>query len=110
MASIKRLVSAEMEDFAAVEMNGVKLASDYDVAIFTGGEERLEKLTGFRLVKNTLFDDGVHKYMISLEDYVAGVEKLFYKISMNELYSMMPDNPKWMDGARSGRGAAAAYL
>ena len=80
----------------------VKLDKDYDCAIFTGGEERFELLTKFNLEKNTLFDDGIHKYMVSIEDYIKGTEKVFYDITLEELYNLMPNNPKWMDGARSG--------
>lgn len=47
-------------------------------------------------------NDGIHKYMVSLDDYITGTEKVFYNISMDELYSLMPGNPKWMDGARPG--------
>lgn len=92
----------EMESFVAQKLRDVELDRDYDCAIFTGGEERFELLTGFNLVKNTLFDDNVHKYMLSLEDYIEGTKKVFNDISMEELYALMPSNPKWMDGARSG--------
>lgn len=92
----------EMEKFVANKLNDIKLDKDYDCAIFTGGEERFELLTGFNLVDNTLFNDNIHKYMLSLEDYIKGTEKVFYNISMEELYNLMPNNPKWMDGARSG--------
>ena len=92
----------EMEEFVADKLKDVKLAKDYDCAIFTGGEERFELLTKFNLVKNTLFSDGIHKYMVTLEDYIKGTEKVFYNISIEELYELMPQNPKWMDGARSG--------
>lgn len=92
----------DMERFVAEQMKGLKLDSDYDAAIFTGGEERLELLAGFNLIKNTLFDDGIHKYMVSLNDYIKGTEKLFYGFTIDELYELMPDNPKWMDGARPG--------
>ena len=40
--------------------------------------------------------------MLSLEDYIKGTEKVFNDISLEELYALMPSNPKWMDGARSG--------
>lgn len=92
----------EMEEFVNSKLSGVKLDNDYDVAIFTGGEERFELLTGFNLVENTLFDDGIHKYMLTLDDYILGTKKVFNEITMNELYELMPQNPKWMDGARSG--------
>ncbi len=92
----------EMEKFVKSELKNLKLDNDYDCAIFTGGEERFERLTGFHLVDNQLFKDGIHKYMLSLEDYIEGTKKVFYDISMDELYKLMPSNPKWMDGARSG--------
>ncbi len=92
----------EIEDFTFNKLKDLNLDNDYDVAIFTGGEERFELLTGFNLVENTLFEDQNHKYMISLEDYIKGTEKVFKDISLAELYDLMPGNPKWMDGARAG--------
>lgn len=93
---------SEMEKFIEEKIKDVSLDKDYDCAIFTGGEERFELLTNFNLVSNNLFDDGIHKYMVSLDDYIKGTEKVFYDIKLEELYKLMPDNPKWMDGARSG--------
>lgn len=92
----------EMEKFVSYKLRDLELDNDYDCCIFTGGEERFELLTGFNLVCNTLFDDGIHKYMLSLDDYIKGTKKVFYDISLEELYELMPSNPKWMDGARSG--------
>ena len=92
----------EMENFVREKLMDIILDKDYDCAIFTGGEERFELLTGFNLVENSLFNDNIHRYMLSLEDYIKGTEKVFNEISMEELYKLMPTNPKWMDGARSG--------
>ncbi len=92
----------EMDSFVEERLSDLELDQDYDCAIFTGGEERFELLTNFNLVPNTLFDDGVHQYMVSLEDYIAGTKRVFYDITMEELYQLMPQNPKWMDGARAG--------
>ncbi len=92
----------EMEEFVLNSLDGVNLERDYDCAIFTGGEERFELLTGFNLVENTLFNDGIHKYMVSLDDYIEGTKKVFYEMTLKELYDLMPNNPKWMDGARAG--------
>ena len=89
-------------EFVNEKIKDVKFDKDYDAAIFTGGEERFELLTKFNLVQNTLFDDGIHKYMVSLDDYVKGTESVFYDISLDSLYKLMPDSPKWMDGARAG--------
>lgn len=92
----------EMEQFITDKLNDVVLDKDYDCAIFTGGEERFELLAGFNLVENNLFNDNIHKYMLSLDDYVAGTEKVLYNMSLDELHALMPSNPKRMDGARSG--------
>lgn len=92
----------EMYEFVENSIKDINLDTDYDTAIFTGGEERFELLTNFNLVPNTLFNDGIHKYMVSLDDYIDGTKKVFYDITINELYNLMPQNPKWMDGARAG--------
>lgn len=92
----------EMEKFVEDKLSSISPDKDYDCAIFTGGEERFELLTGFNLINNTLFNDNIHKYMLSLEDYIKGTKKVFNEISIEELYALMPNNPKWMDGARSG--------
>ena len=92
----------EMENFVLDKLSSVSFDDDYDCAIFTGGEERFELLTKFPLVKNTLFEDGVHSYMVSLDDYVVGTKRVFFEYTMDDLYKLMPSNPKWMDGARSG--------
>lgn len=92
----------EMEDYISDKLSSVKLDNDYDCSIFTGGEERFELLAGFNLIENTLFNDNIHRYMLPLEDYIVGTEKVLYKMSLDELHKLMPSNPKWMDGARSG--------
>lgn len=92
----------EMNEFVKNKLKDISFDNDYDCAIFTGGEERFEKLTNFNLVPNTLFQDGIHKYMLSLEDYIEGTERVFDTITLSELYKLMPGNPKWMDGARAG--------
>ena len=92
----------EMERFIEKKLKDVSLDKDYDCSIFTGGEERFEQLAGFNLVKNTLFNDNIHRYMLTLEDYIKGSKNVLYKMSLDELHELMPSNPKWMDGARSG--------
>ena len=65
----------EMEKFVEDKLSSISPDKDYDCAIFTGGEERFELLTGFNLINNTLFNDNIHKYMLSLEDYIKGTKK-----------------------------------
>lgn len=92
----------EINNFVKEQIKDIPFDTDYDCAIFTGGEERWQKLTKYNIVPNTIFNDGIHAYMISYADYIKGTEKAFYKITLNELYELMPNNPKWMDGARAG--------
>lgn len=97
--------SSKIEDIVSYTnsiIDHVEFDNDYDCAIFTGGELRFEKLTKYNLVQNTLFNDNIHPYMITYEDFVKGNENIFYNITLDELYKLMPHNPKWMDGARPG--------
>lgn len=102
--SISQVSIEEMNNFVKEKLKGVFFDQDYDCAIFTGGEERFEKLTNFELENNDLFDDGIHKYKVSYENYVKGTEKVFFdaEYTLEKLYELMPGNPKWMDGARPG--------
>jgi len=100
--SLSTVTIEEINDFVKEKIKDIKFDIDYDCAIFTGGEERWQKLTKYNIVPNTLFDDGIHKYMISYDDYISGSQKAFFEITMEELYNLMPKNPKWMDGARPG--------
>ncbi|MCX8074315.1 MAG: hypothetical protein N2749_01855 [Clostridia bacterium] len=92
----------EISDFVKQITQDAEFDNDYDCAIFTGGELRFEKLTKYNLVKNTIFNDGIHEYMISFDDFIKGNENIFYNLSLKNLYELMPQNPKWMDGARVG--------
>ena len=102
--SISQVSIEEMNNFVKEKLKGVSFDQDYDCAIFTSGEERFEKLTHFELENNDLFDDGIHKYKVSYENYVNGTEKIFFdaEYTLEKLYELMPGNPKWMDGARPG--------
>lgn len=102
--SVSRVSIEEMNQFVKEKLQNEEFDQDYDCAIFTGGEERFEKLTDFALEQNDLFDDGIHQYKVSYENYVEGTKKVFFdeKYSLERLYDLMPNNPKWMDGARPG--------
>ncbi len=92
----------DMVDFVLDKIKSFDFEEDYVCAIFTGGEERFEKLTGYNLKPNNIFNDKIHNYKVSFNDFVKGNNKVFFKISLQELYNLMPQNPKWMDGARAG--------
>lgn len=92
----------DMVTFVKDCIKGVDFDTDYDCAVFTGGELRFEKLTKYNLVKNDLFNDGIHDYMVSIEDFIKGNNRIFFDMTLEDLYDLMPNNPKWMDGARAG--------
>jgi hypothetical protein len=91
----------EMEGFVREKLEGVDFDRDYDFALFTG-ELRFEKLSGYPLSANKMFDDANHPFMLSLDDFVRGTNRIFYDLTMDELRALMPKNPDWMTGARPG--------
>lgn len=102
--SLSKASIEEMNNFVKEKLKGITFEQDYDCAIFTGGEERFEKLTNFNLEENDLFQDGIHKYKVTYENYIEGTQKVFFdtEYTLEKLYELMPGNPKWMDGARPG--------
>ena len=40
--------------------------------------------------------------MITFDDFVKANYKIFFEMTLQDLYDLMPHNPKWMDGARPG--------
>ncbi len=90
-----------IEDFCASKISDVNFDTDYDFALFTG-ELRFEKMSGYPLEKNTMFDDANHPFQVSLIGFIAGTMRIFFEMTMDDLRALMPDNPKWMDGARAG--------
>lgn len=95
--SISKVSIEEVQELVKEKLNGVSFQENYNCAIFTSGEERFELLTGFPLEKNTLFEDGIHKYMIDINQYIEASKKVFFEITLEQLYDLMPQNPKWME-------------
>ena len=81
-----------------------------DCEIFTGGKLRFQKLVKYNLVPNKIFNDGIHEYMISYEDLEKKNKELLENITLEELYLLMPNNKKWMDGAKAGAILAQAIF
>ena len=73
-----------------------------DIAIHTGGELRFQKLVKYNLQPNKFFDDGIHKVYFTYEDFDKKNEELLNKTTLDELRSLMPTNPDWMNGAKAG--------
>jgi exopolyphosphatase/pppGpp-phosphohydrolase len=78
------------------------------IAFYTGGELTYMKLANYPLKKNILFEDDDHPFLIELEDFKNKNREIFEKITLKELENLMPENPKWMHGARPCSAIAQA--
>jgi exopolyphosphatase/pppGpp-phosphohydrolase len=78
------------------------------IAFLTGGKLTYMKLTKYPLEKNELFNDEDHPFLIETKKYAIKNEEIYTKISLEKLESLMPENPKWMHGARPFSGIAQA--
>lgn len=74
---------------------------EFDTAIYTGGELSFMTLLGYPLIFNHIFYDSNHPKVISAEEYYLYNTSLFSKWTIDDLHKLMPENPKWMDGARA---------
>lgn len=72
-----------------------------DCGIFTGGELRFQKLVKYNLVPNAMFNDNIHEYMISFKDFEKKNKELLNKISLQDLYLLMPNNRSWLEGSKA---------
>ena len=73
-----------------------------DIAIHTGGELSFQKLVQYNLQENKFFDDGIHKEYVTYEDFDKKNNEILKNTSLDELRSLMPSNPDWMNGAKAG--------
>ncbi len=105
------------EVFSGVELRKVinfakgklpPLENKVKLAFYSGGELRYMQLAGYRLQKNKLFNDRDHPSVISFADFAKKNEEVFKEITLKELEDLMPENPKWMHGARACSALAQA--
>lgn len=85
-----------------------KIDIPIEYAIYTGGELNYMKIADYGISRNLMFDDCDHPVMISLSQYANDNRRIFEEVSIEKLHEMMPDNPKWMDGARACSALAQA--
>ncbi len=78
------------------------------IIFYTGGELKYMKLTKYPLKENYLFKDKHHPNLMHFDDFKQKNKEIFNKIKLTELESLMPENPKWMHGARSCSALAQA--
>lgn len=83
-------------------LKDIEIDNNCEIAIHTGGELRFQKLVNYNLQDNKFFDDGIHKFYVTYEDFDKKNKELLYDTELENLYSLMPENPKWMDGAKAG--------
>lgn len=81
-----------------------------DEAFYSGGELQYMQLVGYPLRENTLFKDEEHPFIIDLEDFRNKNEEVFSNITIKTLESFMPDDPRWMHGARACSAIAQAIF
>ena len=62
----------------------------------------------YPLQNNTLFQDKDHPFFIELNNFQIKNKNIYEKITFKELENLMPDNPKWMHGARTCSAIAQA--
>jgi exopolyphosphatase/pppGpp-phosphohydrolase len=85
-----------------------KIGTEIAAVFFTGGELTYMKLANYNLQRNILFEDINHPYILSTKDCKKRNSEIFSKVTIKELEKLMPENPKWMHGARAYIGIAQA--
>jgi hypothetical protein len=88
--------------------NDVKEGEAIKVAFYTGGEINYMKLAGYVLGRNNLFEDQDHPFTITLSNFRNRNKQIFEVVTIQALEALMPENPKWMHGARACSAFAEA--
>lgn len=91
-------------------INKEKIDFSCDCGVFTGGELRFQKLVKYNLVPNAMFNDNIHEYMISFKDFEKKNKELLNKISLQDLYLLMPNNKSWLEGSKAAAILAEAIF
>lgn len=104
--SIARVKLEKAVDFAKNILP--PLSNNSKVAIYSGGELEYMKLVDYPLKKNDLFEDEDHPSLVFTKSFIDKNQEVFRKKTLQELESLMPNNPKWMHGARGCSAIAQA--
>lgn len=91
-------------------INKEKIDFSCNCGVFTGGELRFQKLVKYNLVPNAMFNDNIHEYMISFKDFEKKNKELLNKISLQDLYLLMPNNKSWLEGSKAAAILAEAIF
>ena len=92
----------EIINYVINRLKNVNIDFNCQIAIHTGGELRFQKLVKYNLQENKFFKDGIHKLYVTYEDFDKKNKELLYHTKLEELHKLLPENPKWMDGAKAG--------
>ena len=68
------------------------------------------QLAKYALRTNNLFNDKEHPSIIKLKDFIDSNGRVFTEVKLKELERLMPENPKWMRGARACSALAQAIF
>ncbi|MDD4358457.1 MAG: hypothetical protein PHY30_01420 [Candidatus Pacebacteria bacterium] len=77
-------------------------------AFYIGGELKYMKLMNYPLQENHLFKDREHSYIINAKAFKDYNKKIFDSFTILEMESRMPEDSKWMHGARACSAIAQA--
>ncbi|HLD50973.1 hypothetical protein A3K34_02445 [candidate division WWE3 bacterium RIFOXYC1_FULL_40_10] len=91
-----------------VKLQLPEIVSKPKVAFYTGGELSYMKLAEYPLKSNSLFEDPDHPYVIETAQFARKNKEVFEYIRLETLEKLMPENPKWMAGARPCSAIAQA--
>lgn len=80
------------------------------IAMYSGGELNYMKLAQYPLEQNVIFKDVDHPFSVTTSQFARKNEAIFSKVALDELENLMPDNPKWMHGARICSALAQAIV
>lgn len=106
--SISRVPLGRVISFAKSRLP--KLEHNVKIAFYNGGELYYMQLVGYNLIANPLFTDADHPSIVYLRDFQDKNKEVFEKITLEQLESLMPKDPKWMHGARACSAIAQAIF
>lgn len=76
------------------------LNNTVDTAFYSGGELNYMVLADYPLIDNDIFKDTDHPYVIKTSEFAKKNIEIYESIRLQDLEKLMPENPKWMHGAR----------
>ncbi|MBU4381363.1 hypothetical protein L6255_00260 [Candidatus Parcubacteria bacterium] len=107
------------DQFSKIKIDEIKLfvkkalpnlKNKVETAFYNGGELTYMKIAGYNISQNDIFKDEDHPQKIDIDNFSKRNSEIFSKVSLKELEELMPQNPKWMHGARACSAIAEAVF